>query len=175
MRLVFTIVLTCVTISSSLNAQVIQPTPDPNDRVGWAGFCLGFYSEVSRQAINDNNNLLYTKAQANIASYWDEVSVMIVSGLTDPGATWSERGGRAAGKQYWDIAPMIDTPGQTSTRTEIMALRSRYAQSCDTMALQSSAYHEQAEAVRRKLAAQNAQAVRPLSDPTRKQKPKPPG
>jgi hypothetical protein len=151
----------------SAQSQVLGQTPEPNDRVGWVAFCLGFYGEIQRQAINDNNGLLFNKSQANIAKYTDEGFVMALqSRLNDTTRGWAERGERAAGKQFWDTAPLLDTPGVPTMRTEIMAIRSPFANSCDLMAAQSSAYHAQAEAMKRAMA-----QPPPPPQPNKKQKP----
>ena len=153
----------------SAHSQVLGPTPGPNDRVGWVAFCLGFYGEIQRQAINDNNALPFNKSQANIANYSDEGFVMALqSRLNDTTQGWAERGERAAGKQFWDTAPLLDTPGTPTMRTQITALHSPFANNSDLMAVQSSAYHSQAEAMKRA-------AAQPPPPPQSKKKQKPRG
>jgi hypothetical protein len=113
------------------------------------GFCSGFHNEVKRQATLDNNILLFRKAEENVAAYVDEGLVIAArDGFTKATPAWVERGGKVAGKEFWDGAPLLDTPGQPPMRTMIVAMRSRFADACDKMAVQSAAFHDQAEALK---------------------------
>ncbi len=135
-------VITIFSISPSITEA--RALTDTERNLYW---CVGFYSEIKNQAINDNNPLLFNKSAQNIGSYALELIVYSNSSTDVTDAAEEEAakksGALAAGLGFWRTGNQADRD---------FISRSRYPkeQTCDAVAEQAELFRAQAMAIAEK-------------------------
>jgi hypothetical protein len=151
-----------VALGLCARAQDAQASASTNDTVAdamsgdpirSASFCMAFWGEIARQAINTNNALLLQRARDETAPLNDEILVRSFrAGPTKlpPDLTaLMNRGEQTAGKTLWEMAALGNQ--MELERARIIALRLPVEEKCSSVSVDALSYQDEAKRVRAKV------------------------
>ena len=138
MRLIWPTVTWLIALCGTASAQLLPiNSPPSDDTQGWALYCLGAEKEISRQAVQQNNQLLFSESNRRSKNLVDEIFYLaghgkLVAKDNDP---WFDTGQDAMGRKLWDFAAV-----GTEARQAITIVRAPRLSTCNDLADSAAIY-----------------------------------
>lgn len=124
----FVTVFVCFAASSVVAGATI---PNPDDFQGWNEYCRGFYQEIERQSVEDNNQLAFADASTRERVLQKFSAKMLENGAwgSSISDSWVIQGKEGAGSADWDSGPLLNDKS-FDAHAILVASRSRVSKAC---------------------------------------------